>query len=198
MRIVSRPRGARTVQEIVIGDLMLRPWRVEDAAVLNIAITQCLDHLRPWMPWIAAEPLPVDERRALITKWQTEREAGGDIVFGMFVGDDIVGGCGLHRRIGPNALEIGYWVHVNHVRKGYATTASAALTSLAFTFPEVDAVEIHHDQANTASEGVPRKLGYAYVGEQARDVQAPSETGIQRVWRMRRADWPSVRESVSG
>jgi len=186
------------VQEIVIGDLMLRPWRVEDAAVLNIAITQCLDHLRPWMPWIAAEPLPVDERRALITKWQTEREAGGDIVFGMFVGDDIVGGCGLHRRIGPNALEIGYWVHVNHVRKGYATTASAALTSLAFTFPEVDAVEIHHDQANTASEGVPRKLGYAYVGEQARDVQAPSETGIQRVWRMRRADWPSVRESVSG
>ena len=186
------------VQQIVTGGLVLRPWRVDDAAALNIAITQSLDHLRPWMPWIAAEPLPIDERRALITRWERERQSGGDIVLGTFAGEDIVGGCGLHRRIGPTALEMGYWVHASHVRKGYASTAATALTSLAFTLPGIDVVEIHHDRANVASEGVPRTLGFALVGEEAKEAQAPGESGVQRVWRMRRADWSHGNDGATG
>lgn len=182
--------GHETSPEIVAGDLVLRPWRNEDAVALNVAVTRSLDHLRPWMPWIAAEPLPVDARRALIARWEDEREKGGDIVFGMFCGADVVGSCGLHhRQSGPAVREIGYWVHVDHVRKGYATRAAAALTSLAFARPVTEAVEIRHDRANVASEGVPRKLGYAPAGEQPCDVRAPAETGVQRVWRVTRAGW---------
>jgi ribosomal-protein-serine acetyltransferase len=41
--------------------------------------------------------------------------------------------------------------------------ASAALTELAMTIPELTVVEIHHDQANVASAAIPAKLGYQHV-----------------------------------
>lgn len=41
----------------------------------------------------------------------------------MVVGDEVVGGCGLHRRVGPGGLEIGYWVHAAWTRRGIAAAA---------------------------------------------------------------------------
>ena len=56
-----------------------------------------------------------------------------DYEYGVFLADgSVVGGCGLHRRIGPSALEIGYWVHVAHTRRGIATAAAGALTAVGF------------------------------------------------------------------
>jgi len=111
------------------------------------------------------------------------------MVFGMFVGTVIVGVCGLHRRLGPDGLEIGYWVHAAYARKGHATRAAAMLVVLAFSFPEVELVEIHCDHLNHASQGVPRKLGFTLVGQQTKPIQAPNETGVQDVWRTTRSDW---------
>src|SRR5438093_1311993 len=90
------------------------------------------------------------------------------------------GGChacrgrGLHRRIGPGGLEIGYWVHVDHVGHGYATTAAGALTTLAFEDPAITHVEIHVEPANAASNRVPEKLGFELVGKKRVEPEAPA------------------------
>ena len=55
-----------------------------------------------------------------------------------------------------HTLEIGYWVHVDHLQKGYATEMARILTSAAFTVPGIERVEIHHDKANTRSGAIPR------------------------------------------
>lgn len=169
--------------------LALRPWRAGDAPALSAAITDSLDHLRQWMPWIAHEPHTLGERTSMIARWEEERRAGGDMVLGMFLGPAVVGGCGLHRRLGPAGLEIGYWVHPAHVRKGLASCAATMLTSLAFSFPEIEVVEIHCDRSNHASQGVPRKLGFSLAGERTKAAQAPGETGVDQVWRMTRDGW---------
>jgi len=39
------------------------------------------------------------------------------------------------------------------------------LTDAAFQIPGIERVEIHHDKANVASSGVPRKLGFELVEE---------------------------------
>lgn len=96
----------------------------------------------------------------------------------------VVGGAGLHARIGPGGLEIGYWVDVRHTRRGSATLAAAALTEAGLSIPGVEVIEIHHDIANTASAGVPRRLGFARIGERPDDAQAPGEDGVEVVWRM--------------
>ncbi|MHA1512241.1 MAG: GNAT family N-acetyltransferase, partial [Promethearchaeota archaeon] len=69
---------------------------------------------------------------------------------------------GLHPRIGFNALEIGYWIHVDHIRKGYGTEITAALTRVAFEVEKVQRVEIHCDPNNIGSASIPKKLGFTH------------------------------------
>ena len=54
--------------------LLLRHWVADDAAALAAAVEASLEHLRPWMPWIAHEPVSLDGRRDLFRKWQQEWE----------------------------------------------------------------------------------------------------------------------------
>ena len=141
------------------------------------------------MPWIAFEPQSVEQRRELIRQWEHEWLAGGDVVLGIFAGDEVAGGCGLHRRRGPGVLEIGYWLRPSHQGRGLATTLAALLTEAAFTLEEIDAVEIHHDKANQLSASVPRRLGFRFVGERDDEVAAPGEVGIDCTWCIERSDW---------
>jgi RimJ/RimL family protein N-acetyltransferase len=162
---------------------------VTDAEHLAVAISASLEHLRPWMAFIAHEPMSLDDRVALIARWDDEWAAGGDVVFGAFLGDVIVGGCGLHRRAGPDTLEIGYWVHADHIGHGYATEIARGLTDAAFGIPGIDRVEIHHDEANVASGRVPARLGFEFAGRRADQVVAPAEVGVDMAWSMRKSAW---------
>ena len=169
--------------------LILRHWTKDDVPSLAAAIEANLDHLRPWMPWVAYEPMTVDDRVALIAKWHAEWECGGDSVLGIFCGGDVIGGAGLHKRVGPGAVEIGYWVHVDHVRQGYAAETAAALTQAAFDMSSIDRVEIHHDKANVASATIPRRLGFRLVEEVPDQAEAPGEVGIECRWAITRKTW---------
>jgi ribosomal-protein-serine acetyltransferase len=173
--------------------LTLRRWARDDAAQLGGAVADSVEHLRPWMSWIAHEPLSVTERRALIDSWDQEWLPGGDVMMGVFVDGAVAGGCGLHRRIGPGGLEIGYWTARRFLRQGIATTAAGLLIDAAFSDPAITRVEIHHDQANRASAGVPRKLGLRLAGEGVDEIQAPGESGISCEWQITRQQWHTLR-----
>jgi ribosomal-protein-serine acetyltransferase len=138
---VARMSG-RLPEHIVGSDaLTLRRWTRDDAAQLGEAVTESLEHLRPWMPWIAHEPLSVTDRRALIDSWHEEWLAGGDVVMGVFLDGAVAGACGLHRRIGPGGLEIGYWTARRFLRQGIATRAAGLLTDGAFSDAAITRVE---------------------------------------------------------
>ncbi|MGA7420901.1 MAG: GNAT family protein [Acidimicrobiales bacterium] len=169
--------------------LLLRRWHLDDAPLLERAVVESIDHLRPWMPWVAAEPLGTTRRRALIVAWEQAWEAGGDLVVGVFVDGTVVGGAGLHHRSGPHTLDIGYWTHVDFVGLGYATGAARLLTHAALSLDEIRQVDIHHDKANQASGAIPRRLGYRFVGERPDQVTAPGELGVDCTWRMDRRRW---------
>jgi len=172
--------------------LTLRQWTVADVDALSAAVTESIEHLRPWMPWIGPEPISRPQRVALIEHWHAEWSRGGDLVIGVFRDGAVVGSSGLHRRRGPGVLEIGYWVHVDHVQQGIATEVARALTTAAFTVPDIERVEIHHDKANAASAGVPRRLGYTFVDETPVDVTSSGEMGIDCRWVVRREEWAAL------
>jgi RimJ/RimL family protein N-acetyltransferase len=164
----------------------LRCWRIDDAATLSALVQANLDHLRPWMPWVATEPLTQAQRRDLIAGWDRSRDAGGDAIYGIHVDGEAIGGCGLHRRIGPDGLEIGYWVAQPHCRRGYASEAAALLTATALEMEGIRRVEIHHDWLNVACGGVPRRLGYRFIGDRPADEPAPGGAGISWICRIER------------
>jgi ribosomal-protein-serine acetyltransferase len=192
--------GSRPLESLHGERVVLRRYLNEDAEALIAAVTASIEHLRPWMPWIQFEPQTIEQRRAWIEQCNAEWDRDENYTFCIVAPDDqalIIGGTGLHRRGGPGTIEIGYWVHADHIGHGIATESSRLLTDAAFTLDEIEAVEIHHDKANIASSAVPRKLGYRFVGEHPRETQAPAETGVHCAWAVTALEWRALRAAWS-
>src|SRR6476659_9682252 len=138
---------------IVTPRLVVRCWEPRDAPLLKEAIDSSLDHLRPWMPWAKHEPQTLAEKVELLREFRGQFDLGADSVYAIFDSGDqrVLGGSGLHPRIGPGALEIGYWIRADAVGRGYATESTAALNRVAFEVAGVERVEIHCAAENHAS-----------------------------------------------
>ena len=167
-----------------MGGLVLRRLTVEDAPAVQSAVLASLDHLRQWMPWAVQEPLTLDARRVMLTQRENEWRRGDDVMLGIFLDGGLAGATGLHRRIAPDGLEIGYWLRPDHQHRGLATRAVGLLTPAALAHPGISHVEIHTDQANLASAAVARRAGYTLAGSCPRARQAPGESGVELCWRM--------------
>jgi len=144
--------------------LVIRCYDPKDALYLQKSVQESVEHLRPWMPWVKNEPEELKVKIERLREFRADFDLSKNYVYGVFDPKEIelVGGTGLHPRVGSNAFEIGYWIHVNHVNKGYATEISAALTKVAFEVENVNRVEIHCDPDNTRSAAIPKKLRYVF------------------------------------
>lgn len=80
-------------------------------------------------------------------------------------------------------LEIGYWICSPATGRGLATRAAAALTEEGLGLPGIKAMEIHCDQANARSAGIPPRLGYRLLRIEPDEPQTPAEAGRSMVWR---------------
>jgi len=144
--------------------LVIRCYDPKDALYLQKAVQESIEHLRPWMPWVKSEPEELKVKIERLREFRADFDLSKNYVYGVFDPKEtqLLGGTGLHPRVGSNAFEIGYWIHVNHINKGYATEVSAALTKVAFEVENVNRVEIHCDPDNIRSAVIPKKLGYVF------------------------------------
>jgi len=163
---------------------VLRRVRSSDAEAFAEAVSESLEHLRHWMPWAVPVATETSVQRDRLVMADASWADGSDYEFAILPADErrIIGGCGLMRRIGPGAIEIGYWVHVDHTQRGHATAAARALTEAAWTLPDVGRVEIHCDEANVASAAVPARLGYRLDRIEHDKPQAPAVSGRSMIW----------------
>lgn len=174
--------------------LVIRCPQPSDAPRLADAVAASLDHLRPWMPWARFEPEALDARiqrlRVRRAHFDTDQEYGYLIL--LPDEGEVLGSIGLHRGVGEGVLELGYWIHVRHAGRGFATEAAAALTRAAFELHGVERMEIRCDPRNARSAAVPRKLGYTRDGMLRASV--PGVDGAMRdtqVWSLLRGEYPA-------
>ncbi len=174
------------------GWLRCRLIEASDAPWLLEAVTASQAHLQPWMPWAVTDYTQDMAEEFVTAQVQRDGKLVSEAIYVPCDAEHVFLGCfGLHARLGQGALEIGYWVDVRHTRRGVATLAAALLTEAALSIPGVSRVEIHHDEANTLSAGVPQRLGYSLGCSVQREPEAPGEIGVECQWRMRGQDWPS-------
>jgi RimJ/RimL family protein N-acetyltransferase len=148
------------------GGPVIRCWDPRDASLLKEAIDSSLEHLREWMPWAHHEPQELDAKAALLRTFRGNFDLGQDYIYGIFSADEtrVLGGTGLHTRVGDGAFEIGYWVRADAVRQGIATTVAGALTRAGIELAGADRIEIRIDVDNEVSCRIPRRLGYLEEG----------------------------------
>ena len=171
---------------LTYGPVTLRRWRAADSEAVCDLVLGSLEHLRPWMPWAAG--FGPQDAAQFTERCEQEWESGTAFNYAVISAGVAVGSCGLMARIGPGGLEIGYWVDAGHLRRGLATAAAAALVSAAFGLPGIDRVEIVHDEANVASSGVPRRLGFTQIARRPHPdgPETSAESGTDVVWRLTR------------
>lgn len=152
-------------QRIQTPRLVLRCWRAADAPLFQSAFDLSREYVSAWIPPALDEPSELDGVALRLANFREEFLAGVGFVYGVFDAGEVqvLGEAGLMPRIGPHALEIGYWIRIDQAGRGLATEATWALTSAGLALPGVDRIEIHCDPANAPSAAVPRKLGYRIV-----------------------------------
>ena len=140
-----------------------------DAPLMKDAVDSSIDHLLPWMPWAQSEPQTLEEKVELLRRFRGQFDLGRDFVMGIFDrGEErVLGGTGLHKRVGQDALEIGYWIRESDIGRGLATETTAALTRVAFEICGVDRVEIRIDPENERSFGDPAQARLRRGGDAA-------------------------------
>jgi RimJ/RimL family protein N-acetyltransferase len=161
----------------------LRRPELDDADAIAEAVAASLTELVRWMPWASAAAAdPAMQRRRLedvVAHW----DDGSDFSYVVTADDGaVIGGMGLHARLGPGALEIGYWLRTDYTGRGIATACAAALTNAALALGGITRVEIHCDQANQRSAAIPRRLGYRLDRVEPDEVAAPGEIGQSMIW----------------
>lgn len=164
---------------------MLRRWRPADVPPLIDAIRASMPQLRPWMFWAVdfTDQVAVDFVNGSEQKW----EQGEAYKYGLF--DDAgatLGSVNLMARIGPGALELGYWVRTSHTGRGIAGRAARLVTSAGLALPQVGAVEAHIDRANAASARMVQRIGFTLAGSRQTEITSPGQTGVTMVWRRNR------------
>jgi RimJ/RimL family protein N-acetyltransferase len=169
--------------EIDAGAVVLRRWSRDDLPQQLAAVAANLDHLRPWMAW-AAEPPTSESTGDYLRAAVAAFDAGTSFDFSIRdrSTDEVIGSCGLMARIGPGALEIGYWVSASRAGAGVATAAAVALVETARRMDGVQRLEIHCDERNVRSAAIPRRLGFRLDRVESRDPIAPGESGRNQVW----------------
>ncbi len=163
--------------------LVLRLWEVDIIEAMHAVVQRSLDHLRPFMGWVAEEPISLDQRRQMVEQWRDRWLAGGDAGYSVFLDDEAIGACGLHCRQGVGVLEIGYWIAAEHNGRGYATELTQALVETALSRSDVESVVLRTDRDNTASRRVAAKAGFRFARRRVFPPVAPGHSGVEYVWR---------------
>jgi [ribosomal protein S5]-alanine N-acetyltransferase len=167
--------------------LLLRPWRREDAPELQrlvsareiAATTANIPH--PYPPGGAAEYIA--------------REQSHSDRFAIELRDDgsLVGSVALVRDDAHRSAEVGYWIAVEHWRRGYASEAVAAAVDFAFAERGLERLHAQALGSNPASCRVLEKTGFAHEGTQRSAFVKWGERHDLELYGLLREEWSGRR-----
>lgn len=186
------PKFSNPAYRIETKRLVVRCYDPSDASLLAASVSESVEHLRPWMPWVYSEPEPIEEKFQRLKRFRGLFDLGQDFTYGIFDQDEtkLIGGTGLHARSGESELEIGYWIHKDYIKQGLVTESTAALIKVAFEIISTHRIEIHCDPANTASAAVPRKLGFRHEGTLRGKTRFLDAWSDSMIWGLLESEYP--------
>lgn len=146
--------------------LLIRAPLWEDGPMVNEAIRESMDELRPWMPWARSIPT-LEESEINIRRARLQFLDRSDLRLLLFLKEtgQLIGSSGLHRIDWESRkFEIGYWLRTSFGNKGYMTEAVEAITNYAVQELQANRIEIRCDGRNMRSARVAERLGFTLEG----------------------------------
>lgn len=145
-------------------DIMLRPWRPQDAPQVYAA---CQD---PLVQRYTRIPVPYSRANAhefvaQFAVWQWRHHRGASFAVCDSATAEVLGACGLMEIDATNlTAEAGYWLAPGARGRGVARRALEQITAFAFDHMHLDRVELLIEPSNEASAHVAERAGYEREG----------------------------------
>ncbi|MCC3376280.1 GNAT family N-acetyltransferase [Cohnella sp. REN36] len=146
--------------------LLIRAPQWEDGKLVNEAVLESLDELRPWLPWAKQAPT-IEDSEVSVRKARIQYLERSDLRLHLIQKETgrLVGGSGLHRiDWAARRFEIGYWLRTSCTGQGYMAEAVEGIERFAIHDLQANRIEIRCDSRNTRSARVAERLGYLKEG----------------------------------
>lgn len=145
-------------------ELLLRNYKEEDAPALYAAVEANRAHLRPWLLWVDGTQ---KEEHSLeyIRAARQEQEDQQSIAMGIFRGETLIGGLGMHqwdRRL--RKAQLGYWLVKEEEGRGVMTRCAGAFLDYLFGQLDMNKIELHYLPGNSRSAATAQRLGFRVEG----------------------------------
>ena len=151
-------------KEIETKRLILRPFKVEDAAAVFETWASDLEVTR-YMSWPTHKSLKDSESYMAFVQEMYEKKSGGDWAITLKDTGKLIGSMGAYiENERAKSVNTGYIIARNYWRQGYTSEAYCALIDYLFRETEVLRIEAYHDTRNIGSGAVMRKCGLQYEG----------------------------------
>lgn len=154
------------ITELADGQILIRPYRVEDIPAMYEAVRESIKEVSRWMPWCHSA-YAIEETSAYVMSrdeaWKNDKEYG----FGVFDAGtgDFLGGVGLNfiNRI-HNCANLGYWVRSTRAGRGVASSAARLAARFGLEQLGLQRIEIFAAVGNHGSQRAAEKAGAVREG----------------------------------
>ena len=169
----------------------LRCWEPADTPVLRALLADNLEHLRRWVPSMADEPKPVEEKLREVRGWRAAFDQDQMWNYALLGAEDgaLAGGV-LVCRLSPNSVDVGGWVDGDRGHRGFHTEAAAACARAAFETLGITRVQAVCEAQNERSIALLRKLGFTH--EATPRYQVEGRRVDDMTWSILADEWPAT------
>lgn len=145
-------------------ELELRQYVKEDANALFDLINRSRAHLAPWLSWVN-HTTKLEHSVQFIDDSYYQAEVQEGIALGIFQGNLLIGGIGLHQwNHKLNSAQVGYWIGQPYEGKGVMLKCLIAFTGFLFQQVGLNKVELHYAALNVRSGKLAERAGFKMEG----------------------------------
>ena len=143
------------------GGAVLRPYADGDAEALYGLIDANRVRLARWFHWVDDATDPSSQTAYIESRRASDRSLDGN---GIWVGDDLAGGCDLMMGGSDDVGELGFWLDEAFVGRGLVTRAAQALMARGYESEGLHRTQLRAGVDNLRSRAVAKRLGMREEG----------------------------------
>lgn len=157
--------GTKMLFYPIDGNVSLKLIEMKDAIRVFELINKSRPYLRQWLPWLDST-MTVEDTKAFIQGCLHGYVQNHSMTTAILYKGEIVGIAGFNSISWENmTTSIGYWLGEGYQGKGIMTKVAKALTNYAFTYLQLNKVEIRAAEGNKKSRSIPERLGFIIEGK---------------------------------
>ncbi len=175
---------------VLSSGITVRPYRIDDAAVVFAAVDADRERLGRFMPWVWSSRTPADTA-AFLAGAVAGDAAGSSLQRGLYDGDRYVGSIGATIDRLNAAAEAGYWIAADQEGRGIVTEAMGLLVD-ALVAAGVHRIVLRAAVENTRSRRVAERLGFTLEGIARESMRTGDRVHDVAVYSLLAREWPGA------